>query len=243
MTFYERGGITILHGDCREILPTLEPVNCVITDPPYQSLDANVLAGTTTRLVPRNGKRLSATDEGWFGTLSSCDIRTILDACRGLLRSDGALYVFGDVKSGLEMFPGWARNVLVWDKGAIGMGYAWRRSHEWIAYEPQPDHKLRDMSLGDILRVAGVSQKGHPTEKPTGVIKPLILNSTDAGELILDPFMGSGTTLVAAKMLGRRAIGIEISEEYCRVARDRLEATTPPLFTLPPEPVIQESLL
>ena len=220
--YYDRDGITIFNADCRDVLPTLDRVDCVITDPPYQSLDANVLAGTTTRLVPRNGKRLSADDDGWFSTLPPCEVRVVLQTCRALLRETGALYVFADVKSGLELFPGWTRNVIVWDKQTIGMGYAWRRMHEWIAYEPMKAHKLRDLSLGDIIRCAGVEDKQHPTEKPVGVLKPLILNSTDPGDLILDPFMGSGTTLRAAKDLGRRAIGIELEEKWCEVAAKRL---------------------
>lgn len=227
--YYERDGITIYHGDCRDVLPTLAPVDCVITDPPYQSLDANVLAGTTTRLVARNGKRLSADDEGWFDTLSACEILDVLAACRGLLLETGALYVFADVKSGLELFPGWTRNVIVWDKQAIGMGYAWRRMHEWIAYQPMKGHRLRDLGKGDIIRCPGIEEKQHPTEKPVGVISPLIQNSTDPGETVLDPFMGSGTTLRAAKDLGRKAIGIELSERWCEVAARRLEQEVLPL--------------
>ena len=221
--YYDDGkGIQIFLGDCRDVLPTLGPVDAVITDPPYQSLDANVLAGTTTRLVPRNGKRLAGDDSGWFGTLPACAVLGILDTARALIRETGALYVFADVKSGLELFPGWTRNVIVWDKQAIGMGYAWRRMHEWIAYQPMKAHRLRDMSLGDIIRCPGVEEKQHPTEKPVGVIKPLILNSTDPGETILDPFMGSGTTLRAAKDLGRRCIGIELEEKWAEVAAKRL---------------------
>jgi len=220
--YYERDGITIYHGDCREILPTLPSVDLVLTDPPYQSLDANVLAGTTTRLVARNGKRLSADDDGWFSTMGSETILVILEMCRQLLRPSGALYVFADVKSGLALFPGWTRNVIVWDKQSIGMGYAWRRMHEWIAYQPMATHRLRDQSLGDIIRCPSLPDKCHPTEKPTAVVSPLIQNSTDPGDLILDPFMGSGTTLRAAKDLGRKAIGIEIEERYCEIAAKRL---------------------
>ena len=219
-------GIQIFLGDCRDVLPTLGPVDAVITDPPYQSLDVQVGKGTTTRLVSKDqfsGKRLAASDgASWFGTLAPCEILTILEDCRRLIRDTGALYVFGDVKSGLELFPGWTRNVIVWDKQAIGMGYAWRRMHEWIAYQPMKAHRLRDMSLGDIIRCPGVEEKQHPTEKPVGVIKPLILNSTDPGETILDPFMGSGTTLRAAKDLGRRCIGIELEEKWAEVAAKRL---------------------
>lgn len=231
--YYDDGrGITIWHGDCREVLPNLcawegiAAVDCIITDPPYQSLDVAVGTGMTTRLVSRDqfsGKRLAASDgDSWFETLAACEIKAVLDACELLLTTAGATYVFADVKSGLELFPGRVRNVIVWDKCAIGMGYGWRRMHEWIGYQPRPEHRLRDKGLGDIIRVPGVPEKIHPTQKPIAVIKPLILNSTDRRGLILDPFMGSGTTLRAAKDLGRRAIGIEIREQDCETAAKRL---------------------
>jgi site-specific DNA-methyltransferase (adenine-specific) len=236
--YYEQDGITIYHGDCRDVLPQVGAVDLIITDPPYQSLDVEVDKGTTTRLVSRDkfsGKRLAASDgPAWFGTLTDSEVSSVLDMCRLLLSASGAAYTFTDVKSGLRLLTG-ARNVIVWDKQSIGMGYAWRRSHEWIGYEPQPDHALRDLSLGDIIRCPTVHDKRHPTEKPVEVVAPLIVNSSDKGDLILDPFMGSGTTLVAAKRLGRRAIGIEINEKYCEIAAKRLAQSVLPLeFDKPP---------
>ncbi len=76
--------------------------------------------------------------------------------------------------------------------------------------------------MGDILRCPTVPNKVHPTEKPVPILKQLITNSSDVRATILDPFMGSGTTLRAAKDLGRNAIGIEIEEKYCEIAANRL---------------------
>lgn len=221
--YYERDGIAIYHGDCREVLPQLVPsgVDLVVTDPPYTSLDEHVSRGTTTRLV-------AGGDEEWFPTLSDDEIVEILQGwCAQMLPlGSGAMYVFGDVKSGLRIFPRLnPRNVLVWDKRRIGMGYSWRRMHEWIAYCPDRDHVLRDKGAGDIIRCPGVETKTHPTEKPIALMNRLIANSSDAGEIVLDPFMGTGSTLRAAAQLGRRAIGIEVSERYCAKAVELLEAT------------------
>jgi site-specific DNA-methyltransferase (adenine-specific) len=225
--YYNHGEITIYHGDCREILPTLAPVDLVLTDPPYSSLDVSKGGGSNPRLVRRDalsGKRLaSSTTRSWFSTLSADQLGGIWPLLRKLLPDDGALYVMADVKSGLEFFPALApANVIVWDKGAIGMGYSWRRMHEWIAYCPCEDHVLRDKGLGDIIRVSGESCKEHPTEKPKRLFHPIIRNSSDPSDTVLDPFMGSGTVLAAAKDLGRRAIGIEIEERYCEIAAQRL---------------------
>lgn len=221
--YYQDDSVTLYHGDCREILPELATVDLIVTDPPYRSLDANVLAGTTTRLVKRSGKRLAATDDEWFATLSEDEIAAILSTACALLSSSGAMYVFADVKTGLVLFPRLLpKNVLVWDKQRIGMGYSWRRMHEWIAYCPRPAHELRDQGLGDILRCPTPDDKCHPTEKPTGAIVPILRNSSDPRAVVLDPFAGSGAVLVAAKSMDRRAIGIELSERHCETIAQRL---------------------
>lgn len=221
--YYEADGVTIYHSDCREVLPLAADV--VVTDPPYKSLDIDVVRGTTTRLVdPRNhrgGDRIGSGD--WFATLGDDVLTALLLDLHAALPVTGAMYVFADVKTGMRVFPALPqRNVLVWDKQSIGMGYAWRRMHEWIAYVPKEGHTLRSKGRGDIIRCAGEDAKLHPTEKPIGVLAPLIDNSSDHGQIVLDPFMGSGSTLVAAKRHGRRAIGIEVDERYCEIAAKRL---------------------
>lgn len=227
--YYEdaESGIVIYCGDCREVLPTLADGSAamLVTDPPYRSLDIDVIRGTTTRLIggrnQRGGDRVGNVD--WFATLSDEDIGAVLSASMAKLSEAGAAYFFADVKTGLRLFPGLPqKNVLVWDKMKIGMGYSWRRMHEWIAYCPRDGHKLRSAAYGDIIRCPGVLDKCHPTEKPVGVLLPLILNSSDEHDLIIDIFSGSGATLVAAKQSGRRAIGIEINEAYCEIAANRL---------------------
>jgi DNA modification methylase len=94
-----------------------------------------------------------------------------------------------------------------------------------------PDFSVEDRGLYDIQRFkwSGFKPNGHPAEKPVLLCKWLIGNGCLSGDLILDPFCGSGTTLVAAKMLGRRYIGIDIEKKYCDIAEERLRNTTPPL--------------
>lgn len=226
--YYSDDLVTLYHGDARRILPSIGEVALVITDPPYQSLDVQVGKGTTTRLIgldQLSGKRLASSERGsWFATLDAAALSAVFAQCRALLPADGAFYIFADVKSGLRLFPALApANVLVWDKGKIGMGYSWRRMHEWIAYCPQAKHTLRSKALGDIIRCAVPPKKVHSTEKPISVLLPLIENSSDAGDTVLDPFAGSGSTLFAAKSLNRRAIGVEISERNCEVAANRCQ--------------------
>ena len=115
---------------------------------------------------------------------------------------------------------------LVWDKGHVGLGRIWRNQHEliiearWGAGHETKDGKLR----ADVLchKVTPSKKRNHPVEKPPSLLADLIIPTTLEEATILDPFMGSGTTLVAAKQLNRKAIGIEIEEKYCEIAVRRL---------------------
>lgn len=227
----EIGRAVLYHGDALEALAGMPDgsVDAIITDPPYQSLDVEVATGTTTRLVRRDefgGKRLATKDgRSWFNTIDDATLIALLLLWRRLLTAEGATYVFADVKSGLRIFPALApQNVIVWDKGRIGMGYSWRRCHEWIAYCPAPKHRLRRWDFGDLITVPPVQQKRHPTEKPVPLLVALIENSTERGGVVLDPFCGSGSAGAAAVQSGRRFIGVEADrrwfDESCRRIED-----------------------
>lgn len=220
------GDCTLYLGDCLDVLPTLgADVDVAITDPPYCSLDIDVVRGTTTRLIGA-GKNLRGGDRigsgAWFATLPDEAVSSIIAELRKLADVDGAVYVFADVKTGLRCLTE-ARNVIVWDKCQIGMGYAWRRMHEWIGYYPGDKHQLRDKGRGDIIRCPGVENKQHPTQKPVEVIVPLIENSTDEGGTVLDCFMGVASTGVACIRTGRKFIGIEIDPRYFDIACRRIQ--------------------
>lgn len=210
--YYDEDGITIYHGDCREILPEIAPVDLVLTDPPY---GINYVSNTGGRRgkepIGNDGARLSL---------------RLYRQTVPLLKTDHLLWftrwdAWPDVWEVLgSQFP--MRGLLVWDKGTPGMGDLshWGPSYELIA------------SLGDgqtvgsrdqsVLRFSGVahSSRLHPTEKPLELLVYLIEKLNP--ESVLDPFMGSGTTLRAAKNLGLKAIGIEIEERYCEIAARRL---------------------
>lgn len=200
--YYEHGGITIFHGDCRTILPTLPKVDLVLTDPPY-GMDYQSARRTEWQRKPK-------------------------------IQGDSSfpLWVF-DFKPSVAMFLccRWdnlyelpkPKSFIVWDKCRHGMGDLegeFGRQWEAIAFYPGPEHRFTRRPI-DIIRVPCLSPSElvHPNEKPPE-IWTTILNSHEG--TILDPFMGSGTTLRAAKDLGRKAIGIEICEKYCEIAARRL---------------------
>lgn len=217
------GAAELYCGDARDIMQGLD-CNVIITDPPYESLNEHVRKGSTTRLVVRK----NGTDKRkWFPTLDTQSIADLL--LNGWhLPDTGAVYVFGDPKTICPIYAiRRAANILVWDKKRIGMGYNWRRMHEFIAYYPEKAHKLRNKGLGDILRVNPVQKKVHPTEKPVDLLRILIENSTDPGDLVIDPFMGSGSTGIAAIQTGRKFIGIEIDPDMFQIATERIAAAKP----------------
>ena len=168
--------------------------------------------------------------------------KSILRLCWERLSDTGAIYYNHKprIQDGLLITPLWyipeeleaenLRQIVIWAR-AGGMNFtqvSYVPTHEWIVIIAKPDFRLRDQSasgVGDVWRVA--QQTGdidHPAPFPVAL--PARAIETTTAQLILDPFMGSGTTLVAAKAAGRRAIGIEIEERYCEIAAQRLSQAT-----------------
>ena len=216
--YFERGGITILHGDCREILPTIGGADLVVTDPPY------VFGIASTAQEGKAG--------GWGDLMNSAAwYALLLREFRRLVENrSGAAWVFNSWRS----FPVLARaayeaqwpvtSLMVWDKEWIGPGgtVGLRPSYELAALFATDGFAISDRGCPDIWRCkwAGYKPSGHPAEKPVDLLARILAKS--GGDLVLDPFVGSGSTLVAAQLAGRAAIGIEIEERYCELAARRL---------------------
>jgi site-specific DNA-methyltransferase (adenine-specific) len=224
--YYEEEGMKIYLGDCLEIMREIpdESIDLVLTDPPY-FLPAKHYE--TRRLFKRN-----------FGDLAILEnfFRVVWEQFDRVLKEDGLLYIFCDGQS-YPLFYYYSyfitRTVrpLIWDKKVSFNGYYWRHQHEIILFGVRAEKKKIPTGKGDILRfdAVKVDKRQHPAEKPLDLIKEL-LSLTTKNDLVLDPFMGSGTTLVACKELGRQGIGIEINKEYCDIAVRRIKSTIRPLF-------------
>ena len=199
--YYEQDGITIYHGDCREVMPEVEAI-ALITDPPYGS-----------------------DEHGGYGRrqLGLQSIENDSDT----IHRDAALDIWGNRPAAVFSSPrkppppGEWSWVLVWDKGRPGLGSPWRWAHELIFVRGDWENTPGVPSVLRFPAPPSMREANHPHEKPQGLLAALIRGAPEG--TILDPFMGSGTTLRAAKDLGRQAIGIEISEKYCEVAAKRLE--------------------
>jgi site-specific DNA-methyltransferase (adenine-specific) len=208
--YFERDGITIYHGDARELLSTLEAVDLVLTDPPY---------GITLENHGRtDGKRR---DRDWTvaGDQDTEIGQLVIDYC---LDRGWPLVAFASPE---HPWRGDWRSLLVWHKYGLGMGgdpkTCWQR--DWELIQVAQNRELvggRDSAVLQGFDIRPAEFTFHPCQKPVSLMQYLI-GKTNA-ETVVDPFMGSGTTLRAAKNLGRRAIGIEIEERYCEIAAKRL---------------------
>ena len=234
--FYEHAGVTIYHGSCYEILPTLARCDLVLTDPPY-GVDYD--GGTTKR------DRLK-------GDSSSDCYRRVMRVLRNRCKPWTATYVFysdsnaRSVYAAVEDAGFVVRSTLIWNKqmaqnGALSANY--KPKHEPFLYCHLRDQSPRWYGPTNEVTVWDCDREQanlyHPTQKPVDLMMRVIRNSSAPGHLVLDPFMGSGSVLVAAKALGRRAIGIELEERYCEVAAMRLAQEV--MFVPEPAPPEQES--
>jgi site-specific DNA-methyltransferase (adenine-specific) len=170
---------------------------------------------------------------GWGDMMNSSRwFRDWYVMARRLLKPDGAMWTFLNwrslpvvMKAAIDAEWPVVSN-LVWHKDWIGPGgsVGLRPAYEMVALLPMPEFTIEDRGIPDVLTYKWASFKpsGHPAEKPVALLARLIAESMRSPGLVVDPFLGSGSTLVAAKMLGHRAIGIEAEEKWCEQAATRL---------------------
>lgn len=215
--YYEHAGITIYHGDCREVVPSLaiRGLDLLLTDPPYGIGEA---AGKNKS----RGNLAAARDYG----ASSWDDATADEAVEIARVNTRWQIIFGGNYYRLPPSSCW----LVWDKDNGGNDFAdcelaWtnfrkavrKLTYRWNGMLQQPGRPKE--------------QRFHPTQKPEPVMLWALTQAPQDVRTVLDPFMGSGTTLVAAKRLGKLAVGVEQEERYCEIAAKRLEQEVLPFGT------------
>lgn len=224
--YYDEDGITIYHGRCEDVIPSLAQVDLVVTSPPYN------LAGSTGSdfNVLRNGygQHEDAMGHAEYRTWQ----QTVLSMCWERLADDGAIFynhkprpnLVDGLKLPLELVPSHIpiRQIITWDRtaGHIHVRSMFTPSYEWVLLLAKPGFRLSDIAPRDVWRIPFDTHNPHPAPFPVELPRYCIVTTT--ANTVLDPFMGSGTTLRAAKDLGRRAIGIEIEERYCELAVQRL---------------------
>lgn len=237
--FYDTGTVTIYHGDCLDVLPSLSDVGLILTSPPYNLDDEGRAGDALTSTGGRTGKGWSRLADG-YGTHGDAMPepeyvawqRECLTAMWATLSDDGAIFYNHKprVRGNRALLPTRLvpdalpiRQIVTWDRCT-----GWNRqrpyfvpSYEWILVIARDAFRLAERGgPTDVWRIPCEVGNDHLAPFPLALARTAI-GATDAG-LVVDPFMGSGTTLRAAKDLGRRAIGIEIEERYCEQAARRL---------------------
>jgi len=205
--YYSHAGIVIIHGDCRDVLPGLDPVDLVLTDPPYgmdwNTDTARFSGGNPGSVRRRGGKRNQpriVDDDKPFDPTPWLDFPRVI--------------LFGSNHYGQRLPVG---TTLIWVK-RLEDAYGSFLSDAEVAWM-KGGHGV--YCFRDVSHTRDAKHRAHPSQKPQPLFRWCIEKAGGSGT-ILDPFMGSGTTLRAAKDLGRKAIGIEIEERYCEIAAKRL---------------------
>lgn len=241
------GDCNLYLGDCLEILPTLDPVDAVVTDPPY-------------RVSSGGFGDLQGGFSGWIkdsydnkGAIVACDIdwRDWLPVSVGAMKESAHAYIFSNDRNltvareaaedaGLKF-----HRLLVWDKKTALPNRWYIQNCEFVLFMRRGKAvQIRECGTLALQSVFQIDASDHPTEKPVSLCEVYVRNSSDKGQTILDPFMGSGTTGVACAKLGRKFIGIELEPKYFDIACQRIEDAykQPDLFVAPPEKPTQGGL-
>jgi site-specific DNA-methyltransferase (adenine-specific) len=238
-SYYQDDWATIYLGDCREILPQIETADMIFTDPPYghNNNDGDLISKREAALSRGNSPMEEYRPIANDGPEANDLFRFLLAQASRILK-DGACCCCCCGGGGPDpQFARWSlwmdeilqfKMCVVWDKGGLGMGWHYRRCWECVLVGHKKNQKVRwhgGNDVPNIIRHVGKiipNKNQHPTEKPWALPAFFIRLHTLPGDVVLDPFMGHGSTLRAAKDLNRKSIGIEISEAYCEMAARRL---------------------
>ena len=222
-------GCEFIEQDCIAFLRSLadESVDLIVTDPAYSGMNQHMRFGHG-RIVGHYGKPGNAR---WFREFHDDPetYRVFLAECRRVLRNNRHIYIMFDSYSLLslgalvrEQFD--VKGLIVWDKVALGMGHHFRRRHEQIVFASKGRRPVSRRDLPDVWAVRRVRRAAYPAQKPVALFDLMIGASAAAGEVVCDPFAGSGSSAVAALRRGCTFVGADIDPGAIRLARDRCES-------------------
>jgi DNA modification methylase len=215
LPFYDSGGITVFQGDCLSLMPkfTSDTFDMVLTDSPY-------LVGYTGRWDSVQKQITGDTDPSWLRPAFS-EIWRVMKADTFCVAFYG--WPHADTFLGLWKEIGFRPvSHLAFVKRQWGLGRFTRGTHETAFLLAKGRPPIPQSPISDVIDWQREPAAFHPNQKPVAALAPLLATYAPLDGLILDPFMGSGSTLRAAKDLGLKAVGIEIEETYCRKAVKRM---------------------
>lgn len=225
MDFIKENLNTVIYGDSYEILKNIpdKSIDMILTDPPYginYQSNMRVKSDKFEKLENDNNSSRFLIYKDFYRVLKDNTVCVVFCSFKNYADDFNELKKYFDIK-----------NCIIWFKGGGGIGdltHTLATDYEMAIIGHRWQCKLRGKREGSVWKSNKVNSKTmyHPTEKPIDIIEKIIDSFSDKTNIILDPFLGSGTTAVACKNLKRNFIGIEKKEEYCEIARQRLRQST-----------------
>lgn len=203
-------------------------VDLIVTDPAYSGMNQKLKLGSGKII----GRYKDAGQEGakWFEEFHDTEenYKAFLEQCYRIMKEDRHIYLMFDSYSMLTLAPivrqiFEVKNILCWDKANIGLGHYFRRRHEFIVFASKGKRALNSKSIPDVWKIKRVVNAGYPTQKPTEVFELMLKGSAAKDYMVCDPFMGSGSSAIAAMKAGCRFIGSDISQKAMEYSKERLE--------------------
>ena len=226
--YYESALGKLYHGDCLTIMPELEPVDLVLTDPPYKKTKCGKGKKSLGGMLDRNSDLVNS---GKLFKYNDIKFKSWLPVLQNRLKNKTHAYIFSDYLNTEKLLcearvagfrlcncrPMIKNNAVINKYGMLDYELIWMfRVGEY--------KEINNCGVLSTIRCQTPRNKVHPTQKSVAVLQVLIKDSSNENDVILDPFLGSGTTAIACERLGRKWIGIEISEKYCEIAAKRIES-------------------
>ena len=223
----------LYNDDCLKLLPTIpyKSIDLILTDPPYKMTsrgNTGTTGGMLTKNINKKGKVFNNND---------INISEWLPECFRILKESSHIYIMTN-HINLHEYLNTIKNVgfhfiksLIWNKGNKIMSPYYMSQFEYILFcRKGSAKKINNCGTSDIINIPNKKEKKdgknlHDTEKPIELMRILIENSTNENDVVLDPFMGIGSTIIASKYSNRKFIGIEIDNEYFKIAKNRIEST------------------
>ena len=225
--------LVLRQADCLSFLRELpsDSVDLIATDPAYSGMNRHLKFGRG-RIVGDYRGGLGADGSGkWFQEFHD-DPETFgkfLAECHRVLRDDRHVYLMFDSFSLLTLAPlvrehFAVKNLIVWDKVNLGMGHHFRRRHELVLFATKGRRPLSRRDLPDVWRIKRLSRAPYPTQKPVELFENMLAGSVEPGFVVCDPFMGSGSSSIAALKRGCGFVGCDLSETAVKMTRARVDA-------------------
>ncbi len=231
MPFFETKDhrINLFQDDSIHFLKSLpsDSVDLIVTDPAYSGMNQKLKLGKGK--IIGEYKKAGKPGAKWFEEFHDTEenYKSFLQECYRVLKMDRHIYIMFDSFSLLSLAPivrevFKVKNVLCWDKVNIGLGHYFRRRHEFILFASKGKRNLHSKSIPDVWKIKRVVKSKYATQKPTEVFELMLMGSADKDFVVLDPFLGSGSSAIASIKSGCKFIGCDISDKSMKFAAERI---------------------